>query len=786
MKFITRMKKRNRLIKISVVPVVCLIMLSSISNVYAVPGGLDKQIPVTGRLVDLNGAIVDDGAYRMKLSLYDSATGGAQLFEELFDGATDYGSGVCAEIAVKNGSFRADMGSCNPISTAAYQSLFNNTELHLEIALDINEDGAFEEVFDPRRKLTLAMGAVSALQLVSNGTGTSSNTLGIDNQGHLQLNGVGRFGVNISGSIPQSTLEVNDGGITARAHLYGVGDGSNYSEFRLGRDTQGSESWNLYHRQVGGENGNFVIEEFDGSNNNQRFVINPGGNIGIGTTNADARFSIEANAGGVFDALRISNIAVDGQSQISFEESSQGQNFSIRYRGDQDQLEFVGLGGNETFQIDAADGDVFTQDDIDVGVDLDISGDLIVNGNISKSVGDVDIISNGNNDIDLQPGAGGDVNFNLSDNGGANDNCLQVTNDGTGRIIYNCIEDELQFVNNGEFSINAPAVFNQWISWATTETNSCPDVGGLGIVPGMWFSDIGDCETSFLGAANIIDSEEVIGWGVSAYNFLVNRQGAARSESVFDTTNTTYQVTQAGQSRFNNLVTTGGLYPGGTDYSVWLDVAGNMRSTGNQIINNPTAVISNQDTDHRSAFTYVNDSYFYVLRGCGVNANTWCQTGAYWPMYIHLETNNAVLGGDVFVAGVLSKTSGTFDIKHPNPALQAAGWRLRHSFVESPTRGDNIYRFEASVKNGIATLELPDYYKYLNEDSQVWISPIDNYGSGTGVVDENLEKIDIQADQDGAYSVLVIGTRKDEDAQIFDEKGVEYQGEVSSAPPVSP
>lgn len=783
------MIKQNIGRKRVIVSIVCVLTLAFTLNASAAPGGLDRQIPVTGRMVDTTGVIVPDGTYRMRLRLFDASTGVTQLFEELFDGTTDYGGGACPEIPIKNGAFRADMGSCNTISTAAYQSLFNNTEIHLEIALDVDEDGAFEEVFDPRRELTLAMGVVSTLQLVSNGTGTSTNTLAIDDQGHLQFRGVGRFGIGISGATPQSTIEVNDGGITSRVHLYGAGDGNSYSEFRLGRNTQGSESWNLYHRQIGGENGNLAIEEFDGSNFDQRFVINPGGNIGIGTTNADARLSIEANTGGVFDALRISNQATSGSAIISFEEQSQGQNFSIRYRGDQNELEFVGLGGNEAFEIDRDTGDVFSQGNANIGAQLNVSGDVIVSGgDIRSGSGGMSIITPGNNDINLEPGAGGDVNFVLSDNSGTNVDCFQLTNDGTSRVAYDCINDTLELRNAGQFSVNSTWVMNDFMLLTTTGTNLCPDpIPTPPPYPGILFSDENVCGNSGLGVANDIDGNEVLGWGEGlTWDFKVDYQGLAVSKSIFDTSNLTYQVTQAGQSRINDLVTTAGLYPGGTDYTLWVDNIGSTRVTGNEIINNTVPVTYHQDIDHRTGMTYVNSNYWYVLRGCGANTRTWCQTGGYWPMYIHLETNNAVLGGSAFVAGALSKTSGTFDIKHPNPALQAAGWRLRHSFVESPTRGDNIYRYEAAVQNGVATLELPDYYKYLNENSQVWVSPIDNFGSGTGVVDENLEKVAIQADQDGAYSILIIGTRKDKDAQIFDEKGVEYQGEVSSAPAVSP
>lgn len=128
------------------------------------------------------------------------------------------------------------------------------------------------------------------------------------------------------------------------------------------------------------------------------------------------------------------------------------------------------------------------------------------------------------------------------------------------------------------------------------------------------------------------------------------------------------------------------------------------------------------------------------------------------------------------VQGALSKTGGTFDIPHPDPAK--AGWRLRHSFVESPTRGDNIYRWTVDVKGGRATVALPGYFSHLNEDVHVWVFPRDHAGRAYGKVSAGTAALDVFADSDGAYNVIAVGTRKDEGArQGFDQKGVEYRSE---------
>lgn len=125
--------------------------------------------------------------------------------------------------------------------------------------------------------------------------------------------------------------------------------------------------------------------------------------------------------------------------------------------------------------------------------------------------------------------------------------------------------------------------------------------------------------------------------------------------------------------------------------------------------------------------------------------------------------------------GVMTKGGGSFDIPHPDPLKEKEGWHLRHSFVESPTRGDNLYRWTIEVRDGESIIELPDYFKYLNENVQVWVSPKGHFGRAFGDVDSEFNNILIKADTDGLYNVLAVGTRKDKIVKVFDELGVEYQ-----------
>jgi hypothetical protein len=80
-----------------------------------------------------------------------------------------------------------------------------------------------------------------------------------------------------------------------------------------------------------------------------------------------------------------------------------------------------------------------------------------------------------------------------------------------------------------------------------------------------------------------------------------------------------------------------------------LDVTGNIRSVGQQFINNSSPTIYLQDTDNRSSMIHCNSNLFYVLRGDGNNSTTWAQFGGQWPLIINLENNNATVGNNLVV-----------------------------------------------------------------------------------------------------------------------------------------
>jgi hypothetical protein len=112
------------------------------------------------------------------------------------------------------------------------------------------------------------------------------------------------------------------------------------------------------------------------------------------------------------------------------------------------------------------------------------------------------------------------------------------------------------------------------------------------------------------------------------------------------------------------------------------------------------------------------------------------------------------------------KASSTFRINHPDPEKNS-NWYLRHSTVEAPSGGDTLYRYDFSTTNCFAEIELPDYFKHLNKNPQVWVTPNDGFGNAYGIIDETLTSIKVCSDIDGCFSALVMGTRKDKLALKF-------------------
>lgn len=146
-----------------------------------------------------------------------------------------------------------------------------------------------------------------------------------------------------------------------------------------------------------------------------------------------------------------------------------------------------------------------------------------------------------------------------------------------------------------------------------------------------------------------------------------------------------------------------------------------------------------------------------------LNRRTHAATGGYNSIAGNegFSFGNTITGGSEEASfGDISKSTNNFSIDHPNPSL-AKTHNLFHTSVESPSAGENIYRYIVRTNNGVGEVELPDYFKHLNECPQVWVTPKDGFARAYATVDQTLSKVKINSSLDGEFHLLVIGTRKD-------------------------
>jgi hypothetical protein len=148
--------------------------------------------------------------------------------------------------------------------------------------------------------------------------------------------------------------------------------------------------------------------------------------------------------------------------------------------------------------------------------------------------------------------------------------------------------------------------------------------------------------------------------------------------------------------------------------------------------------------------------YSYIYASCLACLANYCFSGIIGRCSFAATANSTAYLSNI------DKQAGGFTIPHPDPQ-KTNTYNLVHHFVETPSEGDNLYRFKILVENGFKRFELPDYYKYLNKNTITTISPVGHFGNAYVKVFENENYMEITADTDGEYNVLLLATRKDQD-----------------------
>ena len=163
--------------------------------------------------------------------------------------------------------------------------------------------------------------------------------------------------------------------------------------------------------------------------------------------------------------------------------------------------------------------------------------------------------------------------------------------------------------------------------------------------------------------------------------------------------------------------------------------------------------------------------YAYSETACNLTASNISSIYNVTASNIHAYSVTAcnVTASNIAVSG-----SKQFDIPHPDPAKCVQNYRLKHSCVEAPSRGDNLYRYALTTTTAGEhfSLELPSYWTYLNENPQAFISAVDTPSWCFATVGG--ASVTGACQLPGSYNILVFGTRKDPNSLGFDVNGVEY------------
>jgi hypothetical protein len=142
-------------------------------------------------------------------------------------------------------------------------------------------------------------------------------------------------------------------------------------------------------------------------------------------------------------------------------------------------------------------------------------------------------------------------------------------------------------------------------------------------------------------------------------------------------TNTAFQILPTGITQFNNTIDTTGTTQSSSSIQVQM-------SQGYALYTDNTGPGSDNS---RLWINGVDGAACYI--GPRAGAHTW--------NLIRIGSATTIQ-----LIGAVTKTTGTFDIKHPT---KGGDWRLRHSFIEGPN-ADNLYRGTVTLSGGTAIVDL--------------------------------------------------------------------------------
>ncbi len=142
--------------------------------------GINTQLNYQGKLNTSVGNAVADSSWNFRFRIYDASSGGNLLWTERW-------TATSTQVTTVNGVFSVSLGSISSLSGVD----FNNNSLYLQVDLDADTNGSWEETFSTRKRLTATPYAFNA-DLIDGIHATSTaavanQLLALDSYGNLNL-----------------------------------------------------------------------------------------------------------------------------------------------------------------------------------------------------------------------------------------------------------------------------------------------------------------------------------------------------------------------------------------------------------------------------------------------------------------------------------------------------------------------------------------------------------------------------------------------------------------------
>ncbi len=184
--------------------------------------GINKQLNYQGKIADSNGVALSSGSYNFHFAIFSAASGGTALWEEAWTATSTAGA-----VTVAHGVFSVALGTSTAMSLD-----FNQDALYLEVQMDADGNGSFEETFAPRKRLTSAPYAFTADMvdgLHATSTATANQLLALDASAGMSLNSVTTTGTLYVGGYASSTT-----GLYTQGNIYSGGSATTSDRFYAG------------------------------------------------------------------------------------------------------------------------------------------------------------------------------------------------------------------------------------------------------------------------------------------------------------------------------------------------------------------------------------------------------------------------------------------------------------------------------------------------------------------------------------------------------------------------